>query len=103
MRILVTADTVGGVWTYSRELVTGLRRLGARVTLVSFGDLPTSGQTRWMESIHVRDFDYRPTVVKLDGMPDSASHMKASSGYLLGAIRECDTRVVHVNPFNYWA
>ncbi len=33
MHILVTADTLGGVWTYTRELVTGLVRHGERVTL----------------------------------------------------------------------
>src|SRR5260370_4322250 len=103
MRILVTADTVGGVWTYSRELVTGLLRLGARVTLVSFGDLPTAGQTRWMESIHGRDFDYRPTVFKLEWMQDSAADMKASSGYLLGVIRETEPDLLHFNQFYYGA
>jgi hypothetical protein len=37
MHILVTADTLGGVWTYTQELVTGLLRRGEQVTLVSFG------------------------------------------------------------------
>ena len=40
MHILVTADTLGGVWTYTRELVTGLVLGHGRVTLVSFGDIP---------------------------------------------------------------
>ena len=46
MHILVTADTLGGVWTYTRELVTGLALGHDRVTLVSFGDIPTDAQTR---------------------------------------------------------
>jgi glycogen(starch) synthase len=103
MRILVTADTVGGVWTYSRELVTGLLRLGARVTLVSFGDLPTSGQTRWMESIRGRRFDYRPTAFKLEWMQDSAADMKASSEYLRGVIRETEPGLLHFSQFYYGA
>src|SRR5208282_331116 len=37
MHVLITTDTVGGVWNYTRELVTGLSRRGIRVTLVSFG------------------------------------------------------------------
>ncbi len=40
MHVLVTTDTLSGVWTYTRELVTGLISRGARVTLVSFGDIP---------------------------------------------------------------
>ena len=70
MHILLTADTVGGVWTYARELVTGLVRRGMRVTLVSFGDIPTPGQMRWMEGL--RNFDFRPTAFRLEWMQDAA-------------------------------
>ena len=45
MRALVTADTVGGVWTYTRELVTGLSQRGVDVTLVSFGEIPSATQS----------------------------------------------------------
>src|SRR5690348_9853416 len=80
MHILVTADTLGGVWTYTRELVTGLVRRGPRVTLVSFGDIPTAAQTRWMEGLE--NFDYRPTAFKLEWMLDSETDMLASAQYL---------------------
>ena len=50
MHVLVTADTVGGVWTYARELVTGLVRRGVRVTLVSFGDIPNRAQMAWLKA-----------------------------------------------------
>jgi glycogen synthase len=103
MHILVTADTVGGVWTYSRELVTGLRKLGARVTLVSFGDLPTAGQSRWMETIRGRDFDYRPTAFKLEWMQDPMADMKVSSEYLRGLIRETEPDLLHFSQFYYGA
>ena len=49
MHVLVTADTVGGVWIYTRELVAGLARSGVRVTLVSFGGIPKPAQTAWLE------------------------------------------------------
>ena len=32
MHVLVTADTMSGSWTYTRELVTGLVTRGVRVT-----------------------------------------------------------------------
>src|SRR6516225_8053498 len=51
MRVLVTADTVGGVWTYAPELVTGLVRRGVMVALVSFGGMPSVGQARWMRGL----------------------------------------------------
>ncbi len=51
MHILITADTLGGVWTYTRELVKGLAGSGVKLTLVSFGEIPSEEQTRWMEGV----------------------------------------------------
>ena len=48
--VLVTADTFSGVWTYARELVTGLVTQGAQVMLVSFGEIPLPDQTAWMRA-----------------------------------------------------
>ena len=45
MHVLMTADTVGGVWTYAQELVTALVHRGVRVTLVSLGEMPGPEQT----------------------------------------------------------
>jgi glycogen(starch) synthase len=99
MHILVTADTVGGVWTYVRELVTGMVGRGVRVTLVSFGDVPFAGQTRWMERLP--GLDYRPTTFKLEWMQDSAADMEASSEFLRRIIRESRPDLVHSNQFYY--
>jgi glycosyltransferase involved in cell wall biosynthesis len=101
MHILVTADTVGGVWTYTRELVTGLLRRGERVTLVSFGDIPTAAQTRWMEDL--KDLDYRPTAFKLEWMLDSESDMIASSEYLQAVIEENKPDLLHFSQYYYGA
>src|SRR5207302_10440387 len=101
MHILVTADTLGGVWTYTRELVTGLVHRGDRVTLVSFGDIPTSAQTRWMDGL--ANLDYRPTAFKLEWMLDSEADMEASSQYLLATIEESRPDLLHFSQFYYGA
>src|ERR1700757_1223901 len=101
MHILVTADTLGGVWTYTRELVTGLVRGGDYVTLVSFGDIPTSLQMQWMEGLP--NLDYRPTAFKLEWMMDSEADMLASSQFLESLIQECQPDVLHLNQFYYGA
>lgn len=49
MRILMTTDTVGGVWTYTRELSTQFLRRGSSVALVSFGRAPTVTQQAWAD------------------------------------------------------
>jgi glycogen(starch) synthase len=106
MHILVTTDTVGGVWTYTRELVTGLLQRGVRVTLVSFGNLPADGQMRWMEEFQGggrRNFDYRPTAFRLEWMHDAPEDMEASAEYLRNVIRETKPDLLHSNQFYYGA
>ena len=101
MHVLVTADTVGGVWTYTSELVTGLVRHGVGVTLVSFGSIPEPWQTAWMEGL--RNLDYRPTAFRLEWMQESAGDIRASSEYLLTVIREKRPDLLHLNQFCYGA
>jgi glycogen(starch) synthase len=44
MRVLMTTDTVGGVWTFSKELAAGLLQSGHAVALVSLGRAPSHEQ-----------------------------------------------------------
>ena len=99
MHVLITTDTVGGVWTYTRELVTGLVCRGCRVTLVSFGDIPTSSQTDWMEGLPLLDF--RPTAFRLEWMQDVEQDMEASNEFLRTLIHETQPDVLHLNQYYY--
>jgi glycogen(starch) synthase len=101
MHILITADTLGGVWTYTRELVKGLASSGVKMTLVSFGEIPSEEQTRWMEG--VRDLDYRPTAFKLEWMQNSEEDMESSSAYLQELVREVNPDLLHFNQYYYGA
>jgi glycosyltransferase involved in cell wall biosynthesis len=101
MHVLVTADTVGGVWTYTRELVTGLVRRGVRVTLVSFGEIPTAQQTEWMEGL--RGLDFRPTAFRLEWMQEAEQDLETSSDFLLSVVREVKPDLLHLNQYGYGA
>lgn len=101
MRVVVTTDTLGGVWTYTRELVTELIRREVQVTLVSFGNIPEASQCAWMEGL--KDLDLRPTAFKLEWMQDSADDLKASADYLLGIVHEVEPDLLHLNQFYYGA
>lgn len=101
MHILVTADTVGGVWTYARELVTGLVRRGNRVTLVSFGDIPTVPQAEWMEGL--RGLEFHPTAFRLEWMQEAPGDIAASKEYLQSVINETEPDILHLNQFCYGA
>lgn len=101
MRILVTADALGGVWTYTRELVTELSQRGVEVVLVSFGGIPTRQQTRWMNGL--AGLDYRPTAFKLEWMQDSEADLAASADYLEAVVCETSPDLLHFNQFYYGA
>ena len=101
MHVLVTADAVGGVWTYTRELVTGLVRRGVRVTLVSFGEIPTPQQTEWMDGL--RGLDFHPTAFRLEWMQEAEQDLETSSDFLLSVVGEVKPDILHLNQYGYGA
>ncbi len=101
MHVLVTADAVGGVWTYTRELVSGLARRGVRVTLVSMGEIPAPAQTEWMDGL--RGLDFRPTAFRLEWMQEAEEDLAASTEFLASVVRETKPDVLHLSQYCYGA
>src|SRR5690349_24395450 len=99
MHVLVTADTLSGVWTYARELVTGLVSRVVRVTLVSMGEIPLPEQTSWMDNLH--GLEYRPTAFRLDWMQEAEQDLKDSSAYLTALTQELKPDLLHLNHLCY--
>src|SRR5436309_2207212 len=99
MHVLMTADTVGGVWTYTQELVSGLIQQGIRVTLVSLGKLPSPEQSAWIDALP--ELDYRPTDYRLEWMQDSERDVEESGNYLESVIREVRPDLLHSNQYCY--
>jgi glycosyltransferase involved in cell wall biosynthesis len=97
VHVLVTADTMSGSWTYTRELVTGLVTRGARVTLVSFGDILLPEQTVWMELLH--GLEYRPTAFRLEWMDGAPQDLPESSEFLADLVREVRPDLLHLHQF----
>jgi glycogen synthase len=101
MHVLMTADTVGGVWTYTQELVSGLVRQGIRVSLISMGALPGPEQTAWMEGLP--RLNYLPTSFRLEWMQNSEQDVEESREYLEALIRQVRPDVLHFNQYCYGA
>lgn len=101
MHVLVTADTLGGVWTYTRELVTGLSQRGIKVTLLSFGEIPTAEQCEWLEGL--RDVDFRATAFRLEWMQNSRDDLRASTEFLETLVREVRPDLLHLSQYCYGA
>lgn len=99
MHILMTADTVGGVWTYTRELVSGLVRRGHQVTLISFGKLPSSEQIRWMDGLE--SLQFHPTEHRLEWMQDCQQDIEASRSFLAQLVAEIKPDLLHLNQYAF--
>lgn len=99
MHILVTADTVGGVWTYTQELVRGLLARGHQITLVSFGALPKRSAELRLQSLE--GLDYLPTPYRLEWMQDCESDIVESTAFLQSVIKRTHPDVLHLNQYCY--
>jgi glycogen(starch) synthase len=97
VHVLVTADTLSGAWSYTRELVTGLVTRGVRVTLVSLGEIPLPEQTAWMDLLH--GLDYHPTAFRLEWMQEAEQDLPESSRFLVNLVREVQPDLLHLNQF----
>src|SRR5262249_16909430 len=101
MHVLITTDTMNGIWTYTRELASGLVGRGFRVTLVSFGEIPMPEHIVWMERLP--DLHYIPTAFRLDWMEQGEQHFREGSEFLCALIQDFKPDLLHSNHLGYGA
>ena len=93
-RVLLTADTAGGVWTYAMELATALEREGVGVTLAMLGHEPSAAQRQDAE---VRGLPLRSFRCRLPWMTDPWSDVSAAGRWLLARADEVGADLIHLN------
>lgn len=98
-RVLMTADTVGGVWQYAMELCGVLCARGYEITLATMGGLPDREQYREAESI--RGLDLRASRYKLLWMDDPWRDVEEAGEWLLGIAHEVQPDIVHLNDLGH--
>jgi glycogen synthase len=98
MKVLMTADTVGGVFTYAADLAAALRARGTEVVLATFGAPPSDDQCRMLGDTRVH-----PSSLALEWMPDPWRDLAEAEAWLLQV--EADERpdVVHLNAYAHGA
>jgi glycogen synthase len=100
MRILMTTDTVGGVWTFTQELAKGLIQQGCKIYLISFGDAPSPAQMDCCEQITAQwndSFHYESVTLPLEWMEDNAHAFVDAAPLLLKRAAEFDAELFHSN------
>jgi glycogen synthase len=98
-RVLITADTLGGVWTYALELVKSLERRGVQVALATLGAALNASQRAQLEcckALRVYESSY-----KLEWMQQAWDDVDAAGDWLLAIEREYRPDVVHLNQFAF--
>ncbi len=93
----MTADTVGGVWTYAVELTRELTRRGHTVALATMGAPLAAGQRQEAEAANVwRVFESR---YRLEWMEEPWNDVQQAGKWLLEIERTYRPDVVHLNSF----
>ncbi|HEY3520609.1 MAG TPA: glycosyltransferase family 4 protein, partial [Rhodanobacteraceae bacterium] len=99
LRVLMTGDTVGGVWQYALELSRALIARGARVTLATMGGLPDREQRG--EAAAIPGLDLRTSRCKLLWMEAPWDDVRAAEDWLLSIAQEVQPDVVHLNDLGH--
>jgi glycosyltransferase involved in cell wall biosynthesis len=99
IRILMTADSVGGVWQYSLDLISELSRQRFQCLLAALGPSPSDEQRRRAKSIPglmLAEAGYA-----LEWMPDAWADVDASGKWLFDLQKTFNADVIHCNGFSH--
>lgn len=97
MKILITTDTVGGVWNYSMTMANGLLEDGVDVLLLAMGPFPSSGQLAEVSSCPGITFFHLEG--KLEWMDDPWDDVKVAGEWIHGIYSEHRPDLIHFNHF----
>jgi glycosyltransferase involved in cell wall biosynthesis len=97
MKILMTADTVGGVWTYAVELIRALGNSGVDVVLATMGAMPTPEQLVQIHDLH--NVELHSSSFKLEWMNDPWQDVRWSGEWLRGIAERARPDVIHLNGY----
>ncbi|HVL64268.1 MAG TPA: glycosyltransferase family 4 protein [Actinomycetota bacterium] len=101
MRVLLTADVLGGVWTHSLELARGLADEGVEVVLVLEGGEPERSQLEELASVPLNGWWVAPG--KVEWMTAPWDDVERAGAVLAAAAGEVEPDVVHVNSYSHAA
>jgi glycosyltransferase involved in cell wall biosynthesis len=96
-KVLMTADTVGGVWTYALELAAGLGQHGVEVALATMG-APLTPQQR-EASGQIPNLEVFESCFKLEWMEDAWEDVAKAGEWLLQLEGRLQPDIIHLNGF----
>lgn len=97
-KILMTADTVGGVWTYALDLCRALQAFDIEVCLATMG-APLSASQQ-LEADTLPNLEVRESYYKLEWMDNPWDDIERAGEWLLGIEKEIEPDIVHLNGYS---
>lgn len=97
MRILLTADTLGGVWTYALELCHALQQHHVEVLLATMGAPLNAEQRRQLHAL--QNVQLAESSYKLEWMNEPWKDVEAAGQWLLELERQFSPDVIHLNGY----
>src|SRR5215208_5264279 len=95
LRVLMTADTVGGVWTYAIDLARALGAEGVEVGLAAMGGTPSDSQRR--EAQTIGSLQLFESEFRLPWMEQPWEDVQAAGRWLMDLSARLMPDVIHVN------
>src|SRR5437868_11383299 len=100
-RILMTADTIGGVWTYALELTRALEPHGIEVILATMGSRLNRAQS--FEARAITNLEVCESNFKLEWMESPWNDFEQSGEWLLQLAAQWQPEVIHLNGYSHGA
>lgn len=97
MKILLTADPIGGVWTYALELTRALGAYGVEVAIATMG-APLSLE-QWQAVKQIPWLTVFESQFKLEWMDDPWSDVQQAGDWLLQLEQQWQPDVIHLNGY----
>lgn len=101
MRVLLTTDVAGGVWSYTEELAAALVERGHAVLLIALGGEPKTGHRAWLAE-HPR-VEFASLSCPLEWMAEPEPALSQSVDALRRLADTFEPDVLHLNQFFYGA
>jgi len=95
MKILLTADPIGGVWNYALELCGALRPLRVNVALATLGRALTDEQRARVAEL--RNVTLHESTFRLEWMPEPWDDLARAGEWLLNLERQLRPDVIQLN------
>ncbi len=95
LRLLLSSDTVGGVFTYALDMARGLAAFGVETTLALLG--PAASAAQRASAARIPGLKLAPTDLPLDWLAEDRLQIEHAPRVIAALADRCGAHVVHLN------